>query len=109
MPPPPPKVLRSGYRPPTPARVLVPEWNRDPPLTSYFFTRYTIGYEPEAAKFTLSTGSDTAIDITLKSNWVGGLEMKDKTSPMFYETGYLGRGVTKFGLYVSRFLPYYSL
>lgn len=78
---------------------------RDPPMTEYTFTRIIAVYQESGdVVFTPSSEIET---IYLASDWLEGEQLAAERKP-FHETGYIGSGYSKRGIYVS-LLRCYSL
>ena len=90
-----PVVLKSAFRPPT--QQLKPKWMRNPQMISHLFTRTT-------AKFTLhgdvEYGSTEQEEIEIAKDWEKGEKLYEQGEP-HEATGFIGRGYTKRGIYVS--------
>lgn len=86
------KVLRSAFLAPTVKR------SRNPPTIEYSFNRTSVNFDDKGrAKFIVS---DNVEYISIASDWLEGEELFKLKQP-YDKTGFIGRGFTKRGIYVS--------
>ena len=73
-------------------------WSRDPPLVTYVFT-HTMAYlqGDGSVKFIELNGIE---HIEIGEDWAIGEERK-KEGKVSDETGFIGKGFTKYGIYMS--------
>jgi hypothetical protein len=92
-----PVILKSAYLPPA-SRRTQPKWTRNSPMTRYSFVR-TIADVSSSGVVEFSDSTEHE-DIEIASDWKTGESLyDDKESHV--KTGFIGKGFTKRGIYVS--------
>ena len=88
------RTLKSAFRPPPSAF----QWSWDVPLADYQFTCSTAQYEPDG-EVRITRVSEKLEVIAIAEDWLKGEEMWEK-SEQHYQTGFIGHGFMKCGIYV---------
>lgn len=91
---PPRTTLKSAFRI---APLQVSQWSREVSLLEYKFTRSTANYKPTGDVEILRLDNLETIEIA--KDWLNGETLSKEKK--HYETGYIGCGFTKRGIYVS--------
>lgn len=86
-----PKYLRSAYR-------IPPMWTRNPPMKEYIFTCFNIVQDNHGKITFISLEKEEKIHFA--SDWQTGEESYKAGIP-HKDTGFIGKGYTKCGIYVS--------
>jgi hypothetical protein len=102
-----PVILHSAFRRPTEADQpshTIPEptshWSRNPAMNMYKFTRTKATFNTSAGDVQLSVQKEDEF-IEIAGDWSSG-EIAFEEKKSYHDTGYIGRGYTKRGIYVSK-------
>ena len=87
-------VLRSSFRPPK-------VFTRNPPMVQLPFTRTTANFQPDGSVKLVESKVEERIEVA--EDWESGEEAFDRRE-VHQETGFIGRGYTKRGIYVRRII-----
>lgn len=93
------RTLKSAFRPPPQAF----QWSRDVPLVDYQFTRSAASYQPDGEVKIVKISENLEV-ISIAKDWLSGETEWEKNQP-HYNTGFIGRGFTKRGIYVCFSFP----
>ena len=89
-------VLRSAFKPPVESELS--KWSRNPPMEIYGFIRTVASVDGNGSVILHRSEDDTEF-IQLATDWPKGEEAFEKKEA-YSETGFIGRGATKRGIYV---------
>ena len=95
-----PVILKSAYLPPA-SRWTQPKWTRDPPMIQYSFIRTLAEVSSSGVvEFSALLNSMEHENIEIATDWQRGESLYDDKEP-HVKTGFIGKGFTKRGIYVS--------
>lgn len=98
-----PIILQSAFRPPSKKKM----WTRDPPMGSFQFLRTSAECQPDGqVKFSEATETEK---IELSLDWQKGEDVIANPGSFSDETGFIGRGFTKRGIYVCEIFMLFNL